>query len=60
MPFIAERYNSYRSGIGKDIMDGVATFRSLEDYILDKDVSVASSGRQEWLRSRLNQSIWEV
>lgn len=58
--FVAERYSSYRSGIGKDIVEGKATFSSLEAYILDKPVVTEQSGRQEWLLATLNQYLLEV
>jgi xylose isomerase len=57
--FIQQRYSSYQSAIGKTILDGSATFKSLEDYILDKEFVVQSSGRQELLLSVLNQYLLE-
>ena len=32
--FIEERYKSYESGIGKDIVDGKVGFKELEEYAL--------------------------
>ncbi|MDQ0189388.1 xylose isomerase [Alicyclobacillus cycloheptanicus] len=58
--WIAARYRSYREGIGKDIVDGKATLATLEAYILDKDVRVTTSGRQEYLLAVLNQYLLEV
>ncbi|QSO48912.1 xylose isomerase [Alicyclobacillus mengziensis] len=57
---VAERYQSYQSGIGQEIVSGNATFQSLEDYIIDKKVSVATSGRQELLLAKLNQYLLEA
>ncbi|WP_067620897.1 xylose isomerase [Alicyclobacillus acidiphilus] len=57
---IAERYQSYTTGIGKDIVDGKATLASLEEYVIDKPVSMAKSGRQEVLLAKLNQYLLEV
>ncbi|WP_206922137.1 xylose isomerase [Alicyclobacillus suci] len=58
--FIEERYKSYQSGIGLDIVSGKATLKSLEDYIIDKPVTVMTSGRQELLLAKLNQYLLEV
>ena len=58
--FVEERYSSFRRGVGKEIVDGAATLRTLEQYVLDRDVSANASGAQEWLRARLNQTIWDV
>jgi xylose isomerase len=58
--FIEERYKSYESGIGKDIVDGKASLASLEAYIIDKKFTVQTSGRQELLLSKLNQYLLEV
>lgn len=54
---IKERYKSYRSGIGKDIVDGKADFESLEAYALGNKCIKNYSGRQELLESILNQYI---
>jgi len=54
--FVAERYESFDSGIGKTIEDGEASFASLEAYMLEKgDVSANKSGRQEWVENLINQ-----
>lgn len=58
--FVAERYSSYQSAVGQDIVSGRATLRSLEDYVLDKQVKVETSGRQEFLLAKLNQYLLEV
>ncbi|KPV40837.1 xylose isomerase [Alicyclobacillus ferrooxydans] len=58
--FIEERYSSYQSEIGKTILDGTATFKTLEEYIIDKEFVVQTSGRQELLLSVLNQYLLEV
>ncbi|GMA64904.1 hypothetical protein GCM10025859_53440 [Alicyclobacillus fastidiosus] len=57
---VEERYKSYQTGIGKEIVDGVATLQSLEDYVIDRNVVLQTSGRQEWLLSTLNQYLLEV
>ncbi|KRW92842.1 xylose isomerase [Alicyclobacillus tengchongensis] len=57
---IANRYESYTKGIGKDIVEGKATLKSLEDYVIDKRVVAERSGRQEVLLAKLNQYLLEV
>lgn len=57
--FIANRYNSYTKGIGKDIVDGKVGFEELEKYALENDQIVLESGRQEKLEAILNQYIFE-
>lgn len=57
--FIANRYNSYTKGIGKDIVDGKVGFEELEKYALANDQVVLESGRQEKLEAMLNQYIFE-
>ncbi|MGC1275791.1 MAG: xylose isomerase [Planctomycetaceae bacterium] len=56
--FVAERYASYDSGIGKTIESGEATFNSLEKYMLDKgEVAKNGSGRQEMLENVINDYL---
>ena len=53
--FVADRYASYESGIGKKIVDGTATMAELEEYALAMgDVTTNTSGRQEYLESIMN------
>ena len=53
--FVAERYASYKTGIGKKIVDGTATLAELEAYALQMgDVTTNISGKQEYLESVLN------
>ena len=54
--FIKERYSSYESGIGAEIVSGRATLESLEAYALAKGEALDSvkSGRQEYLEAALN------
>jgi len=54
--FIKERYSSYESGIGAEIVSGRATLESLETYALAKGEVLDSvkSGRQEYLEAALN------
>ena len=53
--FVAERYASYQSGIGKKIVEGSATMEELEQYALAMgDVTTNQSGRQEYLENVVN------
>ncbi len=57
--FIAERYNSYNTGIGKDIVDRKVGFKELEKHALEHNDIVNTSGRQEMLENILNSYILE-
>lgn len=53
--FVADRYASYESGIGKKIVDGTATMAELEAYALEMgDVTTNISGKQEYLENVMN------
>ncbi len=55
---VSERYSSYNSGIGQQIVNNEVGFKELEKYVLEKKVLDANkSGRQEVLESILNQYI---
>ena len=57
--FVEERYASYKSGIGADIVSGKATLASLQEYALKMgNVTTNISGRQEYLESILNQILF--
>ena len=58
--FVADRYSSYLTGIGKDIVNGKADFTSLEKYALANDRIINRSGRQEMLEAIINQYILEA
>ena len=52
------RYASYRTGIGKQIVDGKVGLKELEAYVLDKpSLEPNSSGQQEYLEAILNQYL---
>jgi xylose isomerase len=55
--FVAERYASYQTGIGKRIVDGQASMAELESYALEKGDVVTGSGRQEYLEAIVNALI---
>jgi xylose isomerase len=56
--FMKDRYASWDTGIGKDIEEGKATFKSLETHMLEKgDATPNTSGRQEFLENLINEFI---
>ena len=57
--FVANRYNSFTKGIGKDIVDGKVGLEELAAYALANDQITNESGRQEKLEGMLNQYIFE-
>lgn len=57
---VTGRYESYNSGIGKDIVEGKADFKSLEQYTLSNTEIKNVSGRQEYLETILNEFILSV
>jgi xylose isomerase len=58
--FIADRYSSFTTGIGKDIVEGKANFHSLEAHALTLGEIKNKSGREERLKSVLNQYLLET
>ncbi len=58
--FVQNRYNSFNSGIGQEIIAGKIGFKELEAYTLKNGEPRLSSGRQEMLESILNQYIVET
>ncbi|MDB5054233.1 MAG: xylose isomerase [Bacilli bacterium] len=54
---IAGRYESFKSGIGAEIVSGKATFHTLEAYALQNNPIHNVSGRQEKIKAVLNQYI---
>ena len=53
--FVAERYASWKTGIGADVVAGKATMEQLEAYALQLgDVTTNRSGRQEYLENIVN------
>ncbi len=57
--FVQERYSSYESGIGAEIVSGKATFESLEAYALGLgEVRSNRSGRQEMLEALVNDILF--
>lgn len=58
--FISKRYESYTSGVGKDIVEGKMDFESLAKYALNNDKIVNTSGRQEMLEDIVNRYIYRA
>lgn len=58
--FVEERYQSYRSGIGAEIVSGRATLESLEAYALLANPPVMDSGAQERLENLLNAILFNL
>ncbi len=57
--FVSDRYASYRTGIGKRIVDGTVSMKELEQYALAMgDVKTSVSGRQEYLEQVLNEILF--
>lgn len=58
--FVSERYSSFNTGIGKDIVTGKVGFKELEAYTLTNGEVKNKSGRQEMLENIVNQYMFEV
>lgn len=57
---IDDRYASFKTGIGAEIVAGKVDFKSLEAYALQNNPIVNASGRQELIKSVLNQYLLNV
>jgi len=55
--FIAERYSSHNSGIGKQIMSGKVGLEEIEKWVLGQKNPVLVSARQEMLENIVNSYI---
>lgn len=57
--FVKERYSSYTTGIGKQIVDGKTNFKELFEYAkANKEIKV-ESGRQEYLEQVMNEVLFK-
>lgn len=54
---LEERYATFKTGIGADIVSGKANFRTLEAYALQNKPIANQSGRLELIKSVLNQYL---
>ena len=58
--FIEDRYASYKSGIGAEIVSGKASLESLEAYALAHKSPVMPSGGQEYLENLINSIMFSL
>lgn len=56
--FVKNRYASYTTGIGADIVSGSTNLEKLSDYALGLDKIEVESGRQEYLESVVNNVLF--
>jgi xylose isomerase len=56
--FVSDRYATYKTGIGADIVAGTATLESLEAYALRNGEPMPEPGRQEYLESVMNDLMF--
>jgi xylose isomerase len=55
--FVEERYSSFKSGIGSEIMSGKIGLAEVEKRVRDSEIPILQSGRQEMLENILNSYI---
>lgn len=55
---IGKRYASFNEGIGKDVVEGKATFASLEAYAMQNKEIKNASDRLEYVKAQLNDFIF--
>lgn len=58
--FVAKRYSSYTTGIGKEIVEGATDLEKLAAYAREHDRIKNSSGRQEMLEDIVNRYIYQA
>ena len=56
--FVDQRYASYKTGIGADIVSGKASLDDLEKYALALGEVKNESGRQEYLEGIMNEVMF--
>ncbi len=56
--FVEDRYSSYKSGIGKAIVDGTTSLEALSDYAMGLTEIKVESGRQEYLETIFNNVLF--
>lgn len=56
--FVQERYASYNEGVGRRIIEGRETLKTLYDYAKNIESFPVQSGRQEYLESILNDILF--
>jgi xylose isomerase len=55
--FLEQRYRSYQSGIGAQIMSGKAGFEEIDALVRSAEIPAVESGRQEMLENILNSYL---
>lgn len=55
--FVEERYASYKSGIGSEMMSGAVGLKEIEEWLRKNGEPVPQSGRQEMLENLINSYI---
>ncbi|MFW5728033.1 MAG: xylose isomerase [Spirochaetota bacterium] len=55
--FVADRYASYQSGIGRQILEERVGFKELEAYAMEHDQIENASGRREMLEGIINRYL---
>ena len=56
--FVAQRYSSYKTGIGEKIVKGEVGFKELAEYAMANQQPKLTSGRQELLETILNKYMF--
>jgi xylose isomerase len=56
--FVANRYRSYREGMGKEIVEGKISFEDLAAHAIKVNDIPVESGHQEYLESVLNNILF--
>ena len=57
---VADRYSSFKTGIGREIMSGKASLESCEKFVLKAGEPPLKSGRQELLENMINDYVFSV
>jgi xylose isomerase len=57
---VEDRYSSFKSGIGAEVVAGKASLASLEAYAMQNNPIVNKSGKQERMRLMLSEVIFSV
>ncbi|SFE05579.1 xylose isomerase [Paenibacillus catalpae] len=57
---VEDRYSSFKTGIGADVVAGKASLASLEAYAMQNNPIVNKSGKQERMRLMLSEVIFSV
>ncbi len=52
--FVKSRYAGWRSGVGKRILSGKASFEEMEAFVHKHGEAQKTSGREEWLEALIN------